>query len=136
MDIETLKNRKKQLKLTFEALSEETGLPIGTLKGIFTGKIIAFLACFATIAFMIFAGVEGSLFEMIGDPEVIIFPLLYGVCGVLGALSVFVFEWWDGDFADGWRVVAGIVLGLFINVIMVIISIVAFFKLIIRGWDY
>lgn len=36
MDIETLKNRKKQLKLTFEALSEETGLPIGTLKSIFS----------------------------------------------------------------------------------------------------
>ena len=114
------------------------------LKGIFALKIIAFLACYALMAFVIVGAANGFLVDFmdevmgIGDAvEEGILPFIIIACsGVLGALSVFVFEWWDGDFADGWRVVAGIVLGIFINIIMIIISIVAFFKLIIRGWDY
>lgn len=38
MDIELWKIRKKELKLTFDDLSKETGLSVRTLKSLFTGE--------------------------------------------------------------------------------------------------
>lgn len=38
MDIELWKQRKKELKLTFEDLSVQTGLSVRTLKSLFTGE--------------------------------------------------------------------------------------------------
>ena len=38
MDIELWKQRKKELKLTFENLSIQTGLSVRTLKSLFTGE--------------------------------------------------------------------------------------------------
>ena len=38
MDIELWKQRKKELKLTFEDISQTTGVSIRTLKGLFSGE--------------------------------------------------------------------------------------------------
>ena len=38
MDVELWKKRKKELKLTFEDLSVNTGLSVRTLKSLFTGE--------------------------------------------------------------------------------------------------
>ena len=41
IDLELWKKRKKELKLTFESLSSQTGICISTLKDIFGGKTYA-----------------------------------------------------------------------------------------------
>lgn len=41
MNIEDLKKKKKELKMTFEELSEKSGIPISTLKYIFTSRTSA-----------------------------------------------------------------------------------------------
>ena len=38
MDIEVLRKRKKELKMTFDEMSEKSGIPKRTLEAIFVGK--------------------------------------------------------------------------------------------------
>ena len=100
------------------------------------GFILLYVALGVTIYFLANGEAYDYLYEAGIEFETIMaYPILAVCCG-LGALTVFVFGWWEDEMNGFVRAICGAVLGLFINIIMLVMSIVAFFMLLIRGWDY